>query len=163
MSDWNFLNKHRAHDGSGLLPDTDASWGFNGFFLFPWPGVARQIKCIASDGGPDGDWAGGEWQHVSVSLNGSHRPPTWDIMCIVKDLFWEPEDVVIQIHPRKSEYVNNHPGCLHLWRSLKEVQPLPPSFCVGDKNMSYRTIEKMKAEEIRLLRLAALAAVEDLK
>jgi hypothetical protein len=37
-------------------------------------------------------------------------------MCFVKGLFWDDEDVAIQFHPAKSEYVNFHPFALHLWR-----------------------------------------------
>ena len=31
-------------------------------------------------------WGGG-WEHVSVSL--ARRCPTWEEMCMVKDIFWE--------------------------------------------------------------------------
>lgn len=54
------------------------------------------------------------WEHVSVSLG--NRCPTWDEMCFVKNLFWDEEDMVIQFHPAKSEYINLHPYALHLWR-----------------------------------------------
>jgi hypothetical protein len=37
-------------------------------------------------------------------------------MCQIKDLFFEPEDCVVQFHPAKSQYRNFHPGCLHLWK-----------------------------------------------
>lgn len=63
--------------------------------------------------------AGGDeegWEHVSVSL--PDRTPTWREMCFIKSLFWDPEDIVVQIHPRASEYVNAHPNCLHLWRPI---------------------------------------------
>ncbi|MFV2055406.1 MAG: hypothetical protein ACC707_03020 [Thiohalomonadales bacterium] len=71
---------------------------------------------------------GADWEHVSVSL--VHRVPSWEEMCWVKDLFWDDEDVVVQYHPRKSEYVNIHPYVLHLWRPMVEVMPLPPVICV---------------------------------
>jgi hypothetical protein len=122
MSNWNFLNNHRI--GSGMFK-SDASFGFNGLFGFALPGEARKIRCIASDG------AG--WEHVSVSFFGSTKTPSWEIMCRVKDLFWDESDWVIQFHPPKDEYVNNHPGCLHLWRSLDSKQPTPPSILVGIK------------------------------
>lgn len=55
------------------------------------------------------------WEHVSVCpING--KTPTWDDMCFVRDMFWEPEDTVVQFHPPKSEYVNIMDNCLHLWR-----------------------------------------------
>ena len=119
MSDWTFLNKHRVRTGFCSSQDSD---GFNGAFKFALPGEARLIRCIASDG------LG--WQHVSVSL-ASKKTPSWEVMCAVKDLFWEPEDWVVQFHPAHSSYVNIHPGCLHLWRCTDgRVQPIPPIACV---------------------------------
>jgi hypothetical protein len=52
-------------------------------------------------------------------------------MCFVKDLFWDAEDVVIQHHPAKSEYVNLHDNCLHLWRSIGKEIPAAPKELVG--------------------------------
>lgn len=83
------------------------------------------LWAIASDGG--------DWEHVSVSVKDSKRTPTWDEMCFVKSLWWGPEEVVIQYHPAESEYVNNHPGCLHLWRPIGVELPTPPSIFVGIK------------------------------
>jgi hypothetical protein len=68
------------------------------------------------------------WEHVSVSIN--RRMPNWTEMCFVKDLFWDEEEAVMQLHPPKSTYVNHHPYCLHLWKSLEEPIPLPPSTLV---------------------------------
>ena len=64
------------------------------------------------------------WDHVSVSRPG--RPPSWAEMCFVKDLFFEPEECVIQFHPPRSVYKNQHERCLHLWRKQDEAFPLPP-------------------------------------
>ena len=47
-------------------------------------------------------------------------------MCKVKDLFWGEEETVLQFHPRKSEYVNAHPRCLHLWKQVGVDVKLPP-------------------------------------
>lgn len=122
MSDWERLNRGRVR--SGLLASDD-SFGFNGAFRLIIDG--QRVKAIAAD--QEG------WQHVSVSL--ADKPtftPNWRIMCEVKDLFWEPEDVVVQFHPRASEYVNHHPGCLHLWRCTDGREfPTPPSIFVGPK------------------------------
>lgn len=122
MSDWKFLNQHRApHPIYGM---TDASYGFNGYFEFVVNGVP--VKCVASDGYG--------WQHVSVSLVQSLFTPSWDMMCKIKDLFWEPEDWVIQFHPARSAYVNCHRGCLHLWRCTDGREtPVPESILVGPK------------------------------
>jgi hypothetical protein len=72
------------------------------------------------------------WEHVSVSVG--IQPPSWDQMCFVKDLFWDEDECVIQYHPPRSEYVNFHPGTLHLWKPRGVVLPLPPSLLVGPKD-----------------------------
>ena len=71
-----------------------------------------------------------EWDHASISIVG--RCATWPEMCKVKDLLWEPEDVVIQFHPPKSEYVNLAKTCLHLWCYRGTLpMPRPPKILVG--------------------------------
>jgi hypothetical protein len=130
MSDWKFLNEHRCRIATPTVPprycSTDAD-GFSGMFRFMLDG--KMIRCLISDG------AG--WKHVSVSIEYERHPPTWAIMCKIKDLFWEPEDVVIQYHPRKSEYVNMAVNCLHLWQPFDGQRalpfPTPPSIFVGIK------------------------------
>lgn len=125
MSDWSFLNKHRVRRGPF---GSDDSIGFNGMFEFALPGEARKIRCIASDG------AG--WRHVSVSFGPTNRScPSRDLMCRVKDMFWTDEDCVVQFHPPKADYVNNHAGCLHLWQKLDGSQPIPDSILVGIKGL----------------------------
>ena len=69
------------------------------------------------------------WEHVSVSF--TDRCPTWEEMCKVKDMFWEPEECVIQLHPPQSLYINAHPYALHLWRNTKTEFHLPPSIFVA--------------------------------
>lgn len=87
------------------------------------------LRILASDGRDDTlseDLRG--WEHVSVS---AHRCPNWEEMCWIKDLFWEPEDTVVQYHPPKSLYINESPYCLHLWRHTIMKIPLPPAILVG--------------------------------
>lgn len=117
-----FLERHRIITGPLA---SDSSYGNNGAFRFAIPGEARPIHVIASNG------LG--WEHVSVSFGPeSRKTPSWELMCQIKDLFWNTEEAVIQIHPPRSDYVNNHPGCLHLWRCIDgQEQPLPPSIMVG--------------------------------
>ena len=105
---------------------SDDSYGRNGAFFFNFnPKV--QLQCIVSDG--EG------WEHISVVaiINGGKfmRAPTWDEMCKIKDKFWDEEDVVIQFHPKKSEYVNNHKYCLHLWREIGVEYKTPPTELIG--------------------------------
>lgn len=57
--------------------------------------------------------------------------PTWDDMCMIKDIFFEDDESVIQIHPAKDQYVNNVSNCLHLWRCTYKEMVLPPSCLVG--------------------------------
>ena len=72
------------------------------------------------------------WEHVSVSLPDSpSKCPSWPEMCRVKDLFWDPEQCVVQFHPPQSQYVNNHSGCLHLWHRPSYPFTTPPRQLVG--------------------------------
>jgi hypothetical protein len=75
---------------------------------------------------------GGGWDHVSVSF--SNRTPTWEEMAEVKKLFFKPDEVAFELHPIESEYVNNMPYCLHIWRHQQQPIPTPPSWMVGVKN-----------------------------
>jgi hypothetical protein len=127
MSNWTYLNKHRIRSGHFA---SDESYGFNGAFQFSVPGEARRVCCVASDG------LG--WQHVSVSFGPNKSIPSWKVMCYVRDLFWEPDQWVVQFHPPTSEYVNNHPGCLHLWRSTEAEQPVPDAILVGLKGVTLK-------------------------
>ena len=81
---------------------------------------------IAADGSPES----GGWEHASVHLRHKRnleiplkRTPTWEEMCYVKHLFWDPEEPVIQFHPPQSSYVNIHPYVLHLWYHPNQLTP----------------------------------------
>ena len=63
------------------------------------------------------------WDHVSVSLE--CRIPRWTEMCFIKDLFFKPDEIVIQYHPAKSNYVNDCKYALHMWRPQNEKIPMP--------------------------------------
>ena len=126
MSDWNFLNRWRVGPGDPSVPPqywSTPDLGFNGMFRFMCSG--KRVRCLASDGMG--------WQHVSVSIEMETKPPTWDMMCKIKDVFWDSHEWVVQFHPAKSEYVNHHPGCLHMWRPLDATMPTPDSIMVGPK------------------------------
>jgi hypothetical protein len=72
---------------------------------------------------------GDNWDHVSVSMR--HRCPTWEEMCFIKDLFFYEDETVIQYHPHKKDYINNHPYCLHMWKPQKEEIPVPKRYMIG--------------------------------
>lgn len=57
------------------------------------------------------------WEHVSVAPYNQKRTPSWDDMCVIKQVFWKDEEACIQIHPKKSDYVNIKENCLHIWRN----------------------------------------------
>lgn len=98
---------------------SNESFGNNGAF---WVKTKKCVFTVIAS-----DQLG--WEHVSVSL--PTRCPTWEEMCFIKDLFWDEDDFVVQFHPSKKDYVNNHPHCLHLWRPIDAVIPTPPVFMVG--------------------------------
>lgn len=117
--------KNRVHvDDNGIPIPVDATGTNNGAFVFHLK-IGRKdplrFFVIAS--------SGMGWEHVSVSTR--IRVPTWAEMCFLKGVFWDPEDCVIQFHPPASEYVNYHPGCLHLWRPTDQEIPRPHPLMVG--------------------------------
>ena len=119
--------KYRISGGPEIDPMyySDESFGNNGAFciLLKSNGKARKFTLLASDGE--------DWEHVSVSL--PDRCPTWGEMTYIKDLFWGEDDCVVQYHPPKEDYINNHPYCLHLWRSIDKEMPKPRFELVGLK------------------------------
>ncbi len=121
--------KYRFKKG---MMGSDSSYGNNGVFVIPHYKISfYEINCIVSDGMG--------WQHVSVTISSTQRKvercPTWEEMCYVKSLFWDNNETVIQYHPPESEYVNNHPYCLHLWKPDNVQLPLPDSLMVGIKQL----------------------------
>ena len=110
------IEKHRVTQGP---MGSDASYGNNGLFV-----IIRHpdtLNVIASDGMG--------WEHVSITIK--DRTPTWDEMSYIKNLFWNEDETVIQYHPKKSEYVNQHPYCLHLWKKADKDYELPPKGLIG--------------------------------
>lgn len=112
--------RYRIREG---IIGSDSSYGNNGAFSIPFslPVGKITLDVVVSD--EEG------WDHVSVSL--PTRCPTWDEMCAIKKLFFKEEETVIQYHPPKSSYINQHPFCLHLWRPQEATIPLPPPWMVG--------------------------------
>lgn len=120
------MEKYRQRNAGAW--SSDASFGNNGVFLIPASLVVKRpaLTIVASDG------LG--WEHVSVSS--ATRCPTWQEMCFVKNLFWDDEDCVMQLHPPKSKWINNHPYCLHLWRPVNKDIPMPLEIMVGYKDLN---------------------------
>lgn len=58
-------------------------------------------------------------EHVSISPFNRNRIPTWEEMCRIKDLFFNEDEMVVQIHPAAERYfhgINGLDNVLHLWR-----------------------------------------------
>jgi hypothetical protein len=133
------LDDYRVVTGEYASP-IGASYG-----MFEMPGpCGERLVIIASD---DADRVAEGWEHVSVSTR--RRIPNWIEMCFAKDLFWAPEDCVVQFHPPQSAHINNHPNVLHLWRSTTRKFPMPPSILVGCKDMGIIETKEQAEEAIR--------------
>lgn len=117
MKNLNYLDNFRV-SFMGDLGDE-----FNGAFKIKIRG--EEYFVIASNGM--------KWEHVSISPVKAHKIPSWNTMCELKDLFFNENEVVMQLHPAKAEYVNNHNNCLHLWKPLYTEIPTPPTALVGIK------------------------------
>lgn len=121
MKNLHDLDRYRDKDAEIRICGTIGNEGNGCFKVFVH---GRSFFVIAS--------TGGEWDHVSVSPCSRTRKtcPTWEEMSAIKDMFFEPEETVVEYHPAKSQYINNHPYCLHLWRPQKKQLPTPPSIFV---------------------------------
>ncbi len=95
--------------------------GFNGIYVDP---VERKNYFFVFS------WGQG-WEHLSVSQR--NKTPSWDIMCRIKNIFWGEDEVCVEYHPKKEDYVNLHPHCLHIWKEVGKEFPTPPSILVGFK------------------------------
>ena len=109
------IKQYRTPHPSGDLGDAD-----NGAFLIPGP-CGNKLMVICSDGMG--------WDHVSVSLK--HRCPLWKEMVFIKDLFFDEQEAVMQLHPPKANYRSFHKYCLHMWRPQWVELPLPDAIMVA--------------------------------
>lgn len=120
MKNLNYLNEFRIPHP---VYKDDMGDEFNGAFKIKIKG--EEYYIMASNGM--------DWEHVSISSAKTHKIPSWNVMCELKDLFFEEEECVFQYHPAKSNYINNHKACLHLWKPIKETIPVPPNILIGIK------------------------------
>lgn len=92
-----------------------------GCFSLPSPIQGRRLNVIAA--------SGHAWDHVSVST--PRKIPTWVEMDFIKRMFFEDNEVAMQLHVPPADHINVHPNCLHLWRPHLVEIPLPPRQMVG--------------------------------
>lgn len=130
--DLSHLEKFR-HTKPGTPMATKEGDRFGVFYI---QNARTMFILILDDGtGCEGVGATG-WEHLSLRAKdySGERVPTWSEMCWAKNLFWDEEECVAQLHPPKSEYVNAHPHVLHLWRETGKDFPRPPSILVGPRS-----------------------------
>lgn len=96
------------------------------------------------------------WEHVTVSPQPQRgKTPEWDVMCKIKDIFWDEEECCIEFHPRKSQYINNNETCLHIWKPIGIDLPEPNTLLLGFQGVSseesgkaiHSVIESLSDEE----------------
>lgn len=93
----------------------------SGIFRVKSPIDGAMLTAVAS--------VGEGWEHVSVSRH--KRCPNWPEMTRIKHLFFKDDETVMQLHVPKSDHINCHPNCLHLWRPIDAEIPRPPAWMVG--------------------------------
>ena len=67
----------------------------------------------------------GLMEHVSISSYKRRQLPRWEDMCRLKDMFFYPNEMVVQIHPSEERYLHGVgfgndklENALHLWRPM---------------------------------------------
>jgi len=89
---------------------------YNGILILTGQ-TKKFIFCMSVD-----ECQNGKREHVSVSLKNSNKTlPTWKDMCRIKDIFWNGDEEVHQIHPKAEQYVHgvgDTENVLHLWRPV---------------------------------------------
>jgi len=98
----------------------DPDQGLNGYWTDPLTQRHYSIGFYFFDG----------WEHLSVT---GKKIPDWDMMCKFKDMFWNEDEVCVQYHPRKEDYVNVNETTLHIWRPIAQPLPTPPTYMIGPK------------------------------
>ena len=88
-----------------------AMFGFDAFKVKVFGNIYNVIASIEN-----------HQEHISITLDGKKRIPTWEEMKAIKDIFFNDEEECYQVFPKKSEYVNLHPYCMHIWRDRNEEE-----------------------------------------
>ena len=120
MKNLESLEKYRSKIHEEVIYDGCNGDNGNGFFLVPSPVDRVKLVVIASDG--DG------WDHVSVSRK--TRTPNWKEMSFIKELFFNDDETVMQLHVPIKDHINMCKTALHLWRPHNYVIPTPPKYMV---------------------------------
>lgn len=90
------------------------------------------------------------WEHLSVSM--PSKTPSWDQMCVMKEIFFEDEEECFEYHPKKSDYVNIHPHCLHIWRPV-----------IQERLNAYASIGLLKTYKVKMADILKSLNINDEK
>ena len=107
-------------------------------FYFPKPGSqykALPVPSVCGGAEYSGAWTwngisiiagvakynGVQWLHVSFARKS--RMPTYAEMKMIKRDFIGEDKKAIFVLPKKENYVNIHPNCLHLWTCENDILP----------------------------------------
>ena len=115
---------------SGMVIKKEGPDGFGGT-VFPVEykkGKVKIVKDIDKALHFIFSWGCG-FEHLSVST--PIKCPTWEQMCKMKEIFWKDDEVCMQLHPKKEDYVNAMQYCLHIWKPINKEIPTPPSIMIG--------------------------------
>lgn len=85
---------------------------------------------------------GKEWRHLSVSRRS--RTPSHEDMMEAADAFLDRDHVALSIYPKRSEWVNLHEHCLHLWQPLG-FDPVPDPHLERARSVGLMTPEEAAA------------------
>lgn len=113
------INTHRV-EFMGMLGDDKC-----GAFKIKYNNIFLNIIAADNHG----------WEHVSISIvnfegNQIERCPKWHEMKYVKELFFNDDETVIQIHPPVSDNVSINDYVLHLWRNKNQKIEMPPKYMI---------------------------------
>lgn len=77
---------------------------------------------------------GRHWMHVSVAR--PDRMPTWEEYVRVKEAFVGVERFAYQVVPPRSEHVNIHPFCLHMFALVNDHRDKAVAIAGGEKGQA---------------------------
>lgn len=111
MKDLRKFDRYRFH--IDVLDHMNQDPAHGGTFDIEINGKNYVVLATSNDG----------WEHVSVSTETAIPSP--EIMSLIKEKFFEPNEFAVEFHPRREDYINNHNFCLHLWRPTAFSLPFP--------------------------------------
>ena len=108
------FERYRDHILEKKIPTHIKPW-FGDVYLIPYDGKVAEFHLFTKKG----------WEHISIVVHDkfplpANRIPSYEEMVRFKNVIWNNYEVCIQVHPKKSEYVNANPYCLHIWKLTGE-------------------------------------------